>query len=347
MRRRLSRIPIKRPGFTLVELLVVIAIIAILIGLLVPAVQKVRSAAQRAQCANNLRQLAIGCHNFATTYGFFPPGDAWNWEAFSNQPWFNLADWQPYYSPNDPLGGPGGVLNWRNLLLPFIEEDPLNNAYHAADVAYANSGFNDFTPYYPIWPTKVKVFNCPACPAKNDHVDNLGGTPPLLMGISCYLGNGGTDDPYISNPPWPTPPQRNGLFEESLRVRPVQVTDGTSNTWLILERFHWDPGFDSYVSDPVNQGIDSWGFWVGNLYDGWIYPISGVNDQMPPGLSGAQYSAEWNKRLNSMGSGHTGGANAALADGSVQFISNSISVRTIISAATRSGGEVLGSDWGN
>jgi prepilin-type processing-associated H-X9-DG protein len=170
-------------------------------------------------------------------------------------------------------------------------------------------------------------------------------SPITAIGMSCYVGNGGTDDPSISNP-YPSPPKRNGMFEDSLRVSFKDIADGTSNTWLVLERFHNDPGFDSYSNGAPGQSIDSWGYWIGGTtYDSWIYPTVGVNDQMPSGLIDPQCTAEWIKRLDSMGSGHPSGANAALADGSVWFVSNSMSVAVITAAATRSGGEVLGSDW--
>src|SRR5262249_20673726 len=147
--------------------------------------------------------------------------------------------------------------------------------------------------------------------------------PPFQVAVSCYMGNGGTDDPYVSNS-YPIPPKRNGIFEDNSHVRFTDITDGTSNTWLILERYHIDPGFDSYVSDPVNQGIDSMGFWVGDVLDGFTYPTIAVNYQTSPGLTGPQETAALFNRYHAIGSGHTGGANAALADGSVRFVSNSM-----------------------
>jgi prepilin-type N-terminal cleavage/methylation domain-containing protein/prepilin-type processing-associated H-X9-DG protein len=334
-------------GFTLIELLVVIAIIGVLMGLLLPAVQKVQGAALRIQCGNNQKQIAVACHLFADNHGIFPVGGAYNWQTYSNQPWFDPSQWLPYYGASDPLGGPSGFRNWRELLLPFIEQDPLFTAVNAADVAYANTGFSDSTVYASVWPSMPRVLVCPACPAANEHLAGVVGfLPPLpKIGISCYMGNGGTDDPNVSNT-YPVPPQRNGMFEDSLQVGFANITDGTSNTWLLLERFHLDRGFDSYVSDVTDNGIDSWGYWAFDGNEGFLYPTVALNDQMPPGLTDPQYTAEFFKRLDSAGSAHSGGANVALADGSVRFISDSISVATLMSMATRAGGEsVSGSDF--
>jgi prepilin-type N-terminal cleavage/methylation domain-containing protein/prepilin-type processing-associated H-X9-DG protein len=356
MRSRLFRILTKPRGFTLVELLVVIAIIGILIGLLLPAVQKIRHAALRIQCANNLKQIALACHNFASTMEQFPPGDAVNWKIYSNQPWFSAfaSSYASYYGQSNPLGGLSGDENWRVLLLPYIEQDNLYNAYQAASKAYYDSGWSDVTPFSngdenSVWGRgKLKVYICPACVANNDHLttDSWGGMT-FAYGMSCYMGNGGSNDPNI-NDTWPVAPKRNGVFEYNSRVRPTDITDGTSNTWLILERFHLDRVFDSYSNDAPGQGMDGWGYWYGSGYDAWLFPTVAVNYQMPStdlGITDPQKWSEQMKRLNSMGSGHPGGANAAIADGSVRFVSNAMSLDTIISAATRSGGEVLAGEW--
>src|SRR5262249_33787869 len=104
--KRLSR----RSGFTLIELLVVIAIIAVLIGLLVPAVQKVRESANRLKCANNLKQIGIACHNYNDTAGVLPPGVA--------DP--GQRPWRPV-----PRTGSHGFWSWLALILPFVEQDNL------------------------------------------------------------------------------------------------------------------------------------------------------------------------------------------------------------------------------
>src|ERR1700686_5084373 len=109
-----------RRGFTLIELLVVIAIIAILIGLLLPAVQKVREAANRAKCENTLKQLGVAAHNYHDTYGQFPPAVQVYTTQTAGQN--NMCSWY-----NNPMPGP----NWAVLMLPFIEQDGLYRQYEA------------------------------------------------------------------------------------------------------------------------------------------------------------------------------------------------------------------------
>src|SRR5262249_44976069 len=195
--------------------------------------QKVRQAALRIECANKLKQIALGCHDFASTMGRFPPGDAVNWQVYSNQPWFSqyASTYASYYGPSDPLGGLSGDENWRVLLLPYIEQNNLYNAYQAASKAYYDSGYNDVTPFSScgedsVWGHgKQKVYMCPACIAKDDHMSiSSWGGQNFYTGMSCYVGNGGTDDANV-NDTWPVPPKRNGIFAYNSRVRPTDITD--------------------------------------------------------------------------------------------------------------------------
>jgi prepilin-type processing-associated H-X9-DG protein len=151
---------------------------------------------------------------------------------------------------------------------------------------------------------------------------------------------------------YPTPPTRNGIFQYNSKVRPTDIFDGMSNTWLLLERNHYDPTMDSWNKVAgYDVGIDFWGYLEGAEYDAWVYSgYSSPNYQMPGTDSGLTYGSpayylEYYKRIDAMGSRHIGGANAALADGSVRFVYNGMSTITIAAAATRAGNEVLGTDW--
>jgi prepilin-type N-terminal cleavage/methylation domain-containing protein/prepilin-type processing-associated H-X9-DG protein len=335
-------------GFTLIELLVVIAIIAVLVGLLLSAVQKVRAAAYRAQCANNLRQLALGCHGFESAYGYFPRGYAENYAIWNNQSWFTpfASQYNTYYGPS----APDGFRSWRVSALPFLEQDNLYRAYDPIDATGSNEAGGENS----IIATRLKVFICPACVAANEHLSVVtftnpdGSTQTIADAVSCYVGNGGTDDPNISNPVWPNPPKENGMFEDNLKVRMADVLDGTSNTLFLGERFHHDPVFDSFTNDAPGQGMDSWGYWDGLSYDAWVYATQSINYRLPQAAMGATGNAQtpWEiKRLNAFGSGHPGGANFAFVDGSVRFLSEGISIPTLASLSTRAGREVLGGDF--
>jgi prepilin-type N-terminal cleavage/methylation domain-containing protein len=198
-----------RRGFTLIELLVVIAIIAILIGLLLPAVQKVREAAAKMSCSNNLKQIGLGMHNYHGTYNkFMPPrGDVQN----PNQ--------------NTVFTVYGG---WMCDLLPFVEQDNLKKA-----ITYYPT-FNS-TAFFRNYNDPVKTFQCPSDPQVSHPV------PPGDGAMTSYLGVTGNDNNQTAQFFGPT----NGIFDvSSLGVRLTDITDGTSNTLCVGERppagdFYW------------------------------------------------------------------------------------------------------------
>jgi prepilin-type N-terminal cleavage/methylation domain-containing protein/prepilin-type processing-associated H-X9-DG protein len=312
-----------RRGFTLIELLVVIAIIAILIGLLLPAVQKVRDAAARMQCQNNLHQIAVGLHNHHDTYGRFPPG--------VNLP---ISTQSGAVFPTNGLytsgviGPPpvqGQFFSWLEAILPFVEQDNIYKALDLTQREFANcNGPNS------VGANIVKIYICPA-----DVIPPPGVTiyqNKYYFGQNSYGANGGTHPWFTDNPGY----SNDGVFWINSAVRMTDILDGTSNTLLAGERSHRDPNY---------ANISTLGGWAWANYGGPQDYIFGarvpINYMVPPG--GGNNFAFTDLRVSAFGSGHTGGANFALADGSVRFLtltSNS-DLPTLQALSTRRGGEVV------
>jgi prepilin-type N-terminal cleavage/methylation domain-containing protein/prepilin-type processing-associated H-X9-DG protein len=294
-------------GFTLVELLVVIAIIAILIGLLLPAVQKVREAAARTKCQNNLKQIGLGLHNYHDTRGKLPP------------PRGDLQD-PSQVSVATVYGG------WMCDLLPYVEQD---NLYKALTY-YPNFNFSAFLQNY----TKpVKIFNCPSDPRLLDNGGQQGNG-----GMTSYLGVTGNDNNLNAQFFGPS----NGIFDvSSTGNRLTDITDGTSNTLMVGER---PPAQDLYwgwwsVSDyDCLLGVQQQ-FGGPILGEPWTDPNAKPPCSGPPGIfmpGSPQYACHTN-HFYSM---HSVGANWLFGDGSVHFFPYSAQPVTI-PMASRAGGEVF------
>jgi prepilin-type N-terminal cleavage/methylation domain-containing protein/prepilin-type processing-associated H-X9-DG protein len=324
-------------GFTLVELLVVIAIVAILIGLLLPAVQRVREAAHRTQCTNNLKQVGLALHNYEGVNKVFPPGYL-----------SNPSD--PAMGPVDPAfndAGPGW--SWLALLLPYVEQDSLYKAlrldlpcYHPANVAAVR--------------TTVKGFLCPSDgggqnPGAGGPVSlpDINGKTLAVFGRSNYVHNVGSSTLWCS---WPVTLQPNGVLYRNSTTRIADVTDGLSNTVFAGERssnladavwpgvvpfsVHFQyPPFLSIGSGGVNRPYDGPGSFVGA--HGGPCPYEDPVVIHPP-----------NSPLghgDQMQSMHPGGANILLGDGSVHFYSDGHALSTWAALISRNGGEVIGEDF--
>jgi prepilin-type N-terminal cleavage/methylation domain-containing protein/prepilin-type processing-associated H-X9-DG protein len=190
----------KRPAFTLIELLVVIAIIAVLIGLLLPAVQKVREAAARAQCQNNLKQIGLGLHNHHDAKQVLPPGYA------------ATADY--------PGTAPGW--GWSAFLLPYIEQDTLFRQLDTRQPVHTQ----------PTIQTVVRAYLCPSDlpPAGAFPVVDVTLTPICTAAPSSYAATVGDDATEIDDP------DGNGVFFRNSAVRLTDILDGTSNTVLAGDR---------------------------------------------------------------------------------------------------------------
>ncbi|OWK47385.1 hypothetical protein FRUB_01084 [Fimbriiglobus ruber] len=307
-------------GFTLIELLVVIAIIAILIGLLLPAVQKVREAAARTTCTNNLKQLGIAIHNFAGTYNSQLPalsGDP----SLPNSQQNNIAASIFYY------------------LLPYMEQTALYNN--------PGSGANGAAI------TPVKTYNCPSDPT------NQNGLPTAWKDTYWQTNPspGWSTSSYAANyQMFGTVKGSSGNNGRGPAYTIATISDGTSNTVGIAEAFAYTT---VSAASATPTGTNNGGGTGGNniWYMGWYFgsptylvaPVIANSENFPTGNhwagtpQGGVQVALADKALAQ--SGHTGVVNVALMDGSVRTVSNSISQLTWQYALTPADGNVLGSDW--
>jgi prepilin-type N-terminal cleavage/methylation domain-containing protein/prepilin-type processing-associated H-X9-DG protein len=303
-----------RPAFTLIELLVVIAIIAVLIGLLLPAVQKVRETAARLSCQNNCKQIIIGLHNYHSSYGSFPAGFRNNTQIYPD--YFN-ASWA-----------------WSSDVLAFVEQENLTRAMHVLEyLRFGGTGPNDNVGPQSCFPvnvpggytqTKLKLFRCPSDtgpdinPIRNNHA------------MSNYRGVAG---PYT----YPTITLNmdfGGVFWQNSNIRLTDITDGTSNT-LCIGECKWD-----------EKNGQTACIWAG--MEGWVAPgassgsvrISDVMwyvDQLAAQVNGTAPQA--------FSSRHPNGANFGFCDGSVRFFRNGTDPNIIRFLAGREDGVLVNPEF--
>jgi prepilin-type N-terminal cleavage/methylation domain-containing protein/prepilin-type processing-associated H-X9-DG protein len=309
----------RRAGFTLIELLVVIAIIGVLIALLLPAVQAAREAARRAQCVNNLKQLALAAQNYHDANGCFPAGSYSNYNG--GPPGSTCTGYPCKYPEN---------FSCFVRMLPFTEQSAM---YNAVNFNMTSSNWENIT----ISSVQLNILVCPS--DTNMKPVPLGSAtanqgfnfvPPLPAStgynqtFSSYGGNAGTFDfGYITYYAQSQLDQYNGVIYNDSSVKIADVTDGTSNTFIFGEHSHgnlfkYDPGFAN--SD------NSWnsGRWYDTLFATYFAPNQPAQPIPPSGSIKTIFGNNNYYYPTMAASQHPGGCNFAFCDGSVKFIKNTV-----------------------
>jgi len=292
-----------RPGFTLIELLVVISIIAVLIALLLPAVQQAREAARKVQCRDHLRQFGLALHNYSDAHQILPPGYVYRPDA-STSPASN-----------------GAGFGWGTMILPFLEQSPLYQQFDFNVPLHAAVNLPPREKHLP-------VFLCPSDPVSYNGFVLMGPTPERYA-MASYAANFGPPDLDI------TQEQRLGLFSRNSATRMGDVTDGLSMTLMIGERvngpfrngfahanhFEYETAWAGAIRD-TDEPDDDHGhmtlFQTGHVPN---HPFSDDRDVSAP---------------------HIGYANFLFGDGAVRGLSENIDFAVYQTLSTRASGETVG-----
>jgi prepilin-type N-terminal cleavage/methylation domain-containing protein/prepilin-type processing-associated H-X9-DG protein len=330
-----------RRAFTLIELLVVIAIIAILIGLLLPAVQKVREAAARLTCANNLKQVGLAMHSYHGVYSCFPPG-------------YIDSNTSPSSTPDNDMGPGWG---WAAYLLPYLEQEPLFRQIDFKQTVGAGVNAQ-------VSQKGLSVFRCPSDPFQQavPVYDSNFATPIATVAHANYVACVGWEESFYAagGDPQPGPGDDSlsglygasgrGAFYRNSNITIAHVTDGLSNTIFVGERsgdhapVTWTgavPGgrCPAWMADtPARPNSPPPGAAYDNADFGEAFVLSHCNATHLPNADFPIYDPD------TFYSRHTSGANFLLGDGSVRFITGGVNPTTYQALSTIAGGENL-SNW--
>jgi prepilin-type N-terminal cleavage/methylation domain-containing protein/prepilin-type processing-associated H-X9-DG protein len=345
-----ASIGVRRRAFTLIELLVVIAIIAVLIGLLLSAVQRVRQAADRVRCQNNLKQLGLALHHYA-------------------------GDYNKAFPPASTLTATPTAVNavaWGTLILPYIEQTALYSKYDLRAAAFPPPyGLNS---NIAVISTPVNTFICPSVPLSatariytydltaegNAYTgENLpAGALQYTAAPSDYTGINGVRASLWNNltrngyPTSAHTTDEEGILIEDNSCPLTSVTDGLSHTILLGElagKPNWYVrGQQRTIPAPYQPALEGAGWGDLMIGDNWLVGVDGdCTTQSPSGL--ATVIGTCNRRFNGesmsgLYSFHSAGANAVMGDGSVRFIPDSTDPFVVLALVTKAGGEVTSGD---
>ncbi|MCI0359745.1 MAG: DUF1559 domain-containing protein [Planctomycetaceae bacterium] len=343
-----GRLPVRQPaGFTLVELLVVIAIIGVLVALLLPAVQAAREASRRSKCQNNLKQLAIACHNHEDTYKKFP--------------YANKADVLDSY-------------NWMHLLLPYIEQQTVYDLYTNLGGPITQTGdwpgAHGFSTAAPFIQARTTILAVHQCPSDRGHIMNETNLPYYTRARGNYRGCAGSGDMYGNRPDGAptayvagigvfavTRGQIYGTANPPKQSTFAEMLDGSSNCAMFAEALK--PAMINWST----IGDNTLGNMGGSMFSTFLTPNSSAFDRPWGPCPQPQGDAAYRWPCRTLGgplrppgnhnnnqrtahvaarSLHPGGVNVGLGDGSVRFVSQTIDVVTWRALGTIMGGETLG-----